>query len=535
MGQEREPRRKHKQDLVDQAPAKSTRRPYAYVTKANRVVRADILEQYAVKASVSRQLDIDLFHRQYGRWGLVQPLYNPEALARLLELNTYHFRCCKTKARDTAGLDWNLQPVIKGAPEAQRVPVDKFFLGLKIPAAVTLERAQLDFEAVGYAGIELVREDYAVDGAPIDLLHIPAYTLRMHRSQRRVVQMRDTRTRWFRVAGVMADVDAATGEEHEVGTLPVEKRASEIFWLVNYTPRSDFYGLPDIIPALGALHGDIARRDYNIAFFTNHGVPAWAVFISGDFDEGTPDPETGLTEIEQAIEEHVKELAKNPHSVLVISVPSTGAAGEVKIEFQRLAAEMREVSFRLYRTDNRDEILAAHGVPPYRAGIAETGSLGGSTAVESSKIYKDSVIEPRQARLEDMINRHILWAPPWEAQDWEFQLAAIDTSDEAHDLLVMSGLFDKGACTPNQLIRFFGERFGLEPFDHPALDAYYLAGQPITLENNLGPDVEAALRSLHSELLEVAVKYTRRDAGQGLLDVLNRVKGLSSRLAGRRT
>ena len=522
------------------------RRPYGLVTKSGRMIRPDILAQYAVKGEGSRQLGPDLFHKQYGRWNLVQPLYNPEALARLLELNTYHYRACKVKAQDTAGLGWGLQPV-SGADEeknlAQRRPVDEFLMGLKVPLAKVLEQVQLDFEAIGYAALELVREDYAVDGTPVDLLHIPSHTLRMHRSLRRVVQMRDTRARWFRVAGVQADVDVETGEEHEIGSLPPEKRASEIFWLLNYTTRSDYYGLPDIIPGLGALHGDIARRDYNIAFFGNYGVPAWAIFITGNFAEDPPDPDTGRTVIEQAIEDHVKELAANPHSVLLLSVPSANAEGEVKIEFQRLSAEVKEASFRLYRSDNRDEILAAHGVPPYRAGIAETGSLGGSTAAESSEIYKISVIAPRQGRLEDLINRHILWAPPWEATSWEFKLTPIDTSNEAHDLIVLSGLFDKAACSPNQLIRFFGERFGIEPLDHPAMDAYYLAGQPITMEMNMGPDVEMALRSLHTELLEVAIKYGEPsgsdgagngEAGRGLRDVLSRVQGLSSRLAGHR-
>jgi len=84
-------------------------KPFAYVTKSGRVVRQDILEQYAIKSD-SKQILADSFQSSYTQ-GLVQPLYNPEALARVLEMNTYHYRACKTKARDTAGLGWNLRPL----------------------------------------------------------------------------------------------------------------------------------------------------------------------------------------------------------------------------------------------------------------------------------------------------------------------------------------------------------------------------------------------------------------------------------------
>src|SRR5690606_4544021 len=109
----------------------------------------------------------------------------------------------------------------------------------------------------------------------------------------------------------------------------------------------------------------------------------------------------------------------------------------VKVEFQRLAVDVKEASFRLFRQDNRDEILAAHGVPPYRAGIAETGSLGGSTAVESTEIYKMSVIEPRQSILENLFNRYILRSA-FDVTDWRWKLAEIDTRDERHDLDILS-------------------------------------------------------------------------------------------------
>lgn len=280
------------------------------------------------------------------------------------------------------------------------------------------------------------------------------------------------------------------------------------------------------------MHGDIARRDYNIAFFDNWGVPAYAVFITGNFDPGELD-EQGKSEFERSIEEHFNELSKSPHSTLIMSVPTTEGQGEVNIEFKPLSTEVKEASFRLFRQDNRDEILAAHGVPPYRMGIAETGSLGGSTAQESTEIYKRSVIEPRQEMLESMINKYILWEG-FEAFDWEFKFAEIDTQDEKHDMDMATELFRNAAMTPNQLIHYFGERFGLEPVDHPAMDAHYLNGMPITLEVDMAPEVEATLLSLQDRLLEVAEKHASDQDGFGdreIIDILASLKAVASKPA----
>ena len=502
-----------------------TGKPFAVVTSAGKAVRYDILEQYAVKEE-SKQLPPDRFIEKYGEMGLVQPLYNPEALAKLIEINTYHYRCCKTKARDTAGLGWSIKP-LGGKNSSTDSPVykelDSFFSELPETCSQILDKLMLDYEAVGYAALEMVRENDDPEGKPVLLAHVPVHTLRVHADSKRFVQIRNGKKRWFKRVEYPYDVHKDTGVISPLKSLQAEDRASEIIWFVNYTPRSDYYGLPDIIPALGAIWGDIARRDYNIAFFDNYGVPAYAIFVSGNFDPGEVDEE-GRTEMEKMIEEHFAELAKNPHSTLILSIPTEGREEEVKIEFKALSTEVKEASFRLYRNDNRDEILSAHGMPPYRIGVNETGSLGGSTAVESTEIYKMSVIEPRQEMLEAAINRYIVWGA-FKTDDWEFKLAEIDTTDEKLDLEIIASLFEKGAITPNQIIRHFKNRFGLEEVDHPAMNAHYVNGRAIDIEEELilsgeeglldeaeevfqkyQSETEQALLSLNQRLIEIAEK-----------------------------
>jgi capsid portal protein len=342
------------------------------------------------------------------------------------------------------------------------------------------------------------------------------------------LQKRGNQQIWFKSPEYPFDVHFKLGTDHGLGELNPEDRANELIWNTNYTPRSDYYGAPDIMPAIGAIHGDIARRDYNIAFFDNYGVPSYAVFITGDFDEGIVDEATGLTPLESEIQGHFDELAKNPHSALILSVPSRQGGGEVKIEFKPLSVETKEASFRLYRTDNRDEVLAAHGVPPYRAGIAETGSLGGSTAAESTEIYKDSVINPRQERWESLFNRYIVQS--WEITEFEFKLIKIDTRDVKKELDVVGKLFDMGAMTPNQIIMHFGKQFGLEEVDHPAMNANYIKGKAINLKmveeeegqaDEVEPieevrqiaeiELESVLQSFQMQMLELAKKHDERE------------------------
>lgn len=467
------------------------RKPIGVVSKTGKFVRQDVLSHYATKDE-SRSLS-DRFESVYADRGLVPPLYNPEALARLLEINTYHYRAVKTKARDAAGLGWMLEPIAADPAGQQKADLEGFFNDQTPPVPITLDRCQTDYEAVGWGVLELVREDYRADGPLVAIKHIPSHTIRMHQDGNRFAQIRGLKTRWFKRAEFDGDVHMDTGAIHEAGSLAASSRATELLVWINYTPRSDFYGLPDIMPALGAIHGELSRRDYNIAFFDNFGVPAYAIFITGDFDEGDIDDD-GYTEMERAIEDHFQALSNNPHSTLLLTIPTREDGQEVKVEFHRLAVDIKEASFRLYRQDNRDEVLAAHGVPPYRAGITEVGSLGQNVATETTEIYKMSVIEPRQNMIEDLFNRYIVRGA-FEVTDWRFKLAEIDTRDERHDLDMLLGLAGAGAVTADEIRNHFAERFGLE------------GPSPATLDD--GPDIEAverALKRLETNMIEIARK-----------------------------
>ena len=152
-----------------------------------------------------------------------------------------------------------------------------------------------------------------------------------------------------------------------------------------------------------------------------------------------------------------------------------------------------EAGFRLYRADNRDEILAGHGVPPYRIGLSIEGSLGGNVSAESSVIYTTSIIQPIKKMNEDLLNNLFYteyvhqkrinketFALTERYLNWQFKIAEIDKRDYQQDLYNAKELFQMGAITPRQITETLGKPFKAyaDP-NNPLLDEYYVNGVPM--------------------------------------------------------
>lgn len=485
--------------------------PVFIATTKGDVIAWDALSsKYATKdgkGGEKSQALVDPFAQQYTQWGLVEPPYDLDLLMSLIQVNTWHSRCCEVIAQDVAGLGFGFQaaPGYDEPAEAELKEVQTFFNDPSIfnrPVAQVLTDCQKDFQAIGCLALEVVRENYDPKGKPALLAHLPANTIRPHKQGNKYCQKRGTLTRWFKRFGYDKDVDKMTGLEAPTGTLEPDKRASEIIWDVNYNGRSDFYGMAPIVPAIGAIEGCLAVRDYNIDFFRNHGVPAYAVYITGDYnlgrmvrvkleddgsgtigevyDPGNPNmtPEYFQYKIISQVQKHLTKLSENPHAPLILAVPGASAESRVELKFEPLSVEIKESSFRLYKKDNRDEIIAAHGIPSYRIGLTETGSLGGSTAVESNRIYRDSVIKPRKDRLGNIVNQ-VIWQG-FQFPSVEFYFNPLDLAEEDHEKDIIGFLLDNGAMTPNEARVSLGVKFGLQKIeDAPGMDSFYFKGNVI--------------------------------------------------------
>lgn len=475
----------------------------AYVLSDGQVISQSYLDQYAIKES--NKIPSDAFGESYRKNGLVEPLYNIEALAQLLEINTYHYRAVKTKARDIAGLGWDLIPSedVDEPNQEQKERANEFLKNCHPTYTLSelLDMMMVDFEATGNGYLEVIRDD---NGQIVGLEHIPSHTMRVHKSMNKYAHIRGNQHVWFKRFGFEKDVHKDTGELYPLGSLSKEERANEILHLKNYTSRSDYYGLPDIIPALPSILGDKELQEYNISFFDNHAIPAYAVTVTGaELDEET------VKVIERFFKEDVK---KKQHSTLVLAAKSSEDnlsynQEPIKFEFHKLNTEIKDASFRTYRHDNRDEVLSAHGVPPYRAGIVVEGSLGGSTAKESTEIYKQSIIKPKQEILESRLNRFIL-QDGLGVTDWKIKFRELDTRDEDKEIERIEKLFNMGVYSPN-MIR---EERGEERIDDPNLDRHFINGKPLDTSSEETRAIIESLKSLHRELIEIMTKNDQHDA-----------------------
>lgn len=463
------------------------------MTKASYVVTDDMdfvsfkeMSRYSVKESKGL-----LEEKDNGYNGIIDPPYNPHDLLKLLDINVWHRRSCDVVANDVSGAGWTLSPLTEEASESNRELLLELFNNINLNDLAY--KMEFDAESLGYGLLEAVREN-GRDSPVKELNHYPPTTFKRHNDGVRVEQRVGNEVRWFIIMGKnvdekgnIYDVNCFTGEI-SYNKLPEHLRANELLWINRYSPMSEYYGVSPVVSALSSLYGDHYRAEYNSKFFKNYGLPAFAVTITGDFDPET-DVEEGEATLREKIQESLKSVIKNPHSAMVIEVPSEGAEGNVNVEIQPLSVDTKEASFTVYRKNNRDEIIGSHGVDPNRLSIAEAGQLNGSNSEQLDTAYKTSLIIPYRRQLTDLITLRVI-REAFGILDWKLEFIDTDTANVKDDVDNILKLVQFGVMTPNEAREYLGESFNIQPKDDLSLDEHYYNGRPLTSSgfDNLGFD-----------------------------------------------
>ena len=495
----------------------------AYVTKDGKVIKGNTLNQYAIKQE-SKQIPEDRFATSYDKKQLKKPPYSLETLSQIPEMSTWHYRACVAKAMDVVGHGFKLNPLPEvDNPDQSQLEIWKDFKDRCEADGQTVDeifyKSAYDYEVIGNGTIELIR-DVDPDGPLHSMKHIPAHTIRRKvddqvdlgngntvNGMKVYVQKRGNRSVYFKQAGANFDIDYHTGEVRPFGEIPVDRRGNEILHIINYTNRSDYYGLPDIMASLPAVLGDRQAQMYNVEFFENHGVPDYAVTVTGaDLDQETEDI------IHDYFQNKVKDSTRS--TLVLTASKEQGMPGDsgIDIKFQKLTTDVRDGSFKIYRQDNRDEILSANGVPPYRASIAVVGSLGGDLAKDMDEIYKENIIDYRQTVIENRIQSYIL--KPLGITDFKLAFTEFDTASDEREVEKKEKFFKMGSLSPNELREFQG----LETIDGEGMDSYYIEGHAIAgplyeKQEQQVPVSEAAQlsRKAVSELREGIMEVVRKN------------------------
>ena len=471
------------------------------------------LEKHALKSKVatdgSKQTISDSL--EHGK-SVLNPKYNPYDLVQLLDLYTYHAACVDVVSIDASGINYTLKPIENVEPiESEKERLVKILDESKPSINTHLQRLVYDRRAIGYGALEVIRESTSKSDI-IRLKHIPAQALRRHTDLKRVLYTTpDGKRVWFVLYGknydengVLCDVDADTGEWKPYNSLPAEKKANELLWSMEYAPATDYYGRPPIVSCLGSIKGDIGAVKYNNAFFENYGMPKFAITVTGDFadyDIEPDDPEYDVTQtLRYKIGQQIKEVIRNPHSAICITIPSEGEEGNVDLKITPLSVQTEEGHFRMYRKDTRDEVLHAHHVDPSRLGIFDSGNLNGSNSKSTMDSYKYGTIAPIKKECEALINQI---AEEIGVTTWKFNIVDVAPIDYKEDIALADFLFQRGAMTIKELIDNFGNKFGLtiEDEDDYYLNARYINNVPLEkvwndTEDNPYLEVESILNSL---------------------------------------
>jgi PBSX family phage portal protein len=450
------------------------------------------LDRHALKAQVDYDGSKQVVDEQFKAGvHVLEPRYNPYDLVQLLDLYTYHAACVDAVAVDSTGIDYTLKPVEDVEPiDAEKERFITVLENCKPSINNNLQKMVFDRRAIGYGALELIRETTS-DSEPVKLKHIPAQTIRRHADTKRVVHTTPAGERvWYVIDGKnyddygnKVDVHADTGAFHPFNSLAPHERANELLWTMEYAPGTDYYGRPPIISALGSIKGDVSAVKYNYSFFDNYGMPKFAITVTGDFADYDVDPSDEDYDYTQTlkykISQQIKEVIKNPHSAICITIPSEGEEGNVDLKITPLSVQTEEGHFRLYRKDTRDEVIHCHGVDPSRLGIYDAGSLNGGNSDNTMASYKYGKIAPIKAEIEDLVN---LIGEELEVTSWKFCIEDVAPIDYNKDIVLADFLFARGAMTIKELIDNFGSKFGLtidEIENQDYLNARYLNNVPL--------------------------------------------------------
>ena len=461
-----------------------TRSESYIVTEDLNFVPCNVLEEYAIKSTKGLN-DEDGFNYD----DVVEPPAPPRLLNKLLDINTWHKVCCEAIAADSSGAGWTLNPSpnVEEPSMKQKEYAEAFLNSLRPNINKLLYEREYDCESIGWGLIEIIREPGKYDAPINDLKHYSGANFRRCADGVRVQQIIGGKKRWFVIFGANQDdkgrfdVHYLTGEKHYEG-LPEHLRANELLWKNRFNPETKLYGKAPATPAIAAMYADNNRARYNIEFFKNYGIPAMIVTITGDFDPGIIDPEDPDYDLRNTLKyritEQLKQVIKNPHSGMVIQVPSEGEDGNVSVGIQPLSTDVKEASFRLFRKDNRDEVVASHHMDPNRVGVTDSGKLGASNAEQTDNSYRVSTIKPLIRDNEDDIT--YLLRTCLDITDWVFKI--IDTDDKRNEVDVdkVLSLVEKAIMTPNEAREAIGEKYGLARIeDNELLNEFYYNGEPL--------------------------------------------------------
>ncbi len=341
----------------------------------------------------------------YALFDLIEPPYNLEYLSQIYEISPYNYAAINAKVSNVVGLGFDFIETRKTVDvideidndaqlERARRKLDRLRQDLhewledcneEETFKETLIKFYIDVEATGNGYLEISR---TTSGKVGYIGHIPSKTMRVRRLRDGFIQLLYGKAVYFRNFA-----DQETPNPISDGS----DRPNEIIHFKKYTPRNNYYGIPDIVAAANAMAGNEFAGKYNLDYFENKAVPRYIITVKGA--KLSPESERKLLEFFQV------GLKGRNHRSLYIPLPPDSPDSKTEFKMEPIEAGTQESSFNVYRQSNRDEILMAHRVPISKIGSPQGISL--ANARDADKTFKEQVCKPVQEILEKKLNKLI--------------------------------------------------------------------------------------------------------------------------------
>jgi len=226
----------------------------------------------------------------------------------------------------------------------------------------------------------------------------------------------------------------------------------EVIKIKFWNPDDPWTGLSPIAAAAQAIQQDFVANAYNTEFFKNSGAPSGVIEI----DQNMTDAEFERL-VRQYDDRHAGESKR--HKMLILE----GGA-----KFKPTVFSQKDMEFLQQQKWNRDQTLAAYGIPKLEIGIIEEGANLAVIKVQSREFWIKNLIPKMKmvewalwSQLFSQINGGRVWA--------EFDISAIDAlHDEFHETVKTArSLFELG-YPANQINKRLNLGMPLNPWQDTA-------------------------------------------------------------------
>jgi PBSX family phage portal protein len=425
--------------------------------RAARIAKGEVTPQYlesslAVKSgkdgAKSKEINPGSIYRNgYGLFDVITPPWNLYELANFYDTSFANHAAIDAKVENIVGLgyDFEISPrtMVKletAQPqtasnarkriERAKIELTDWLESLNTEDSFTtiMEKIYTDVQATGNGYLEVGR---TVAGQIGYIGHIPAVTMRVRRLRDGFVQVIGNKVVYFRNFGAK-----------NPNPVTSDTRPNEIIHFKEYSPLNTFYGVPDIISAINALHGDMLASQYNIDYFSNKAVPRYVVTLKGAKLSG---------EAEDKMFRFLQTGMKGQnHRTLYIPLPGDSDTNKVEFEMKPIENGVQEGSFEKYRKQNRDDILVAHQVPLSKLGGGDSNAI--AAALAQDRTFKEQVARPAQRELEKPINKIIR-----EQTDiLQFKFNELTLTDEIAQSQILERYVKNQIMVPNEARTILG-------------------------------------------------------------------------------